>query len=139
MSQVMDWMTDNFGKVMLGMIVVAVGTIILVVGFAWGVESSNEPASNVYTVALQATDGNTIALVGNSVTGEVECWDAYGIVKVIGSYSAVVNGLNITSSRSLNFDGTANGSMTNITMNMEMVSCVGTGTWKGRYTHPIAN
>ena len=135
----MDWITDNFNKVMLGFIAVAVGTIILVVGFAWGAESSTKPASNVYTVALQATDDNTISLVGNSVTGEVECWDAYGIVKVIGSYSAVVNGMNIVSNRPLNLDGTANGTMTNVTMNMEMVSCVGTGTWKGRYTHPVAN
>jgi len=131
MRQIREWLHINHKQLFISYGIFAGLLVALSAGYIWGNSDITSPNNNLYTVTLQATDNNIIALRGNPVTGEVECKDNYGIVNVIGSYSADLNGMNITSGRRLSTDGRDNSGMTNITMNMKMISCIGYGTWKG--------
>jgi len=146
--KVLNWVDDNQTKLFGGLVVIAFAGMLLTAGFIWGKEANKTPIVtspiatvetpiNVYTIALTASDTNKISLRGNPENGEVECRDEYGIVKAVGSYSANLNGMNITSSRRLSLDGSPHGGMTHITMDMVMVSCVGHGTWFGQYSNNV--
>ena len=131
MRQVKQWLSSNQKNLFISYGIFAGLLVALSAGYIWGSSAITSHNAELYTVTLQATDNNIIALRGNPITGEVECKDNYGTVNVIGSYSADLNGMNITSGRRLSTDSRDNGGMTNITMNMKMISCVGYGTWKG--------
>ena len=80
-----------------------------------------------YTVTLRAP----ITLIGNPVSGEIECANEYGTVTVVGSYDGTrgTDSQDVYGSRSIGYDGIPNsGSTLEITDTLDR--CWGWGTWK---------
>ena len=80
-----------------------------------------------YTVTLRSP----ITLIGNPISGEIECANEYGTVTVVGSYDGTrgTHSQDVYGSRGLGYDGIPNsGSTLEITDTLDR--CWGWGTWK---------